>query len=291
MASSMTGFSRRSGERGWGRLSVELSSVNSRYLEVQYKSNRNLASLEPYVTNYVRSRFARGKIVVRAELHTASETVEERLDVNAVRNCYQKLASLADELGIQPPSLGDVLRLPVTADLQTSDDEPDLQSLVEETLALACDDMAAMRLTEGRALVSDISANLEEWAGLVEQLSSRWNEISGQAFDGYRQKIKETLERWDAPVDENRLVQELVILADKWDISEELSRSRSHIDQFRNLLKGEGPIGRKMDFLLQEMNREINTVGSKAASTELRWLVVDGKNLLERIREQVQNVE
>ena len=191
------------------------------------------------------------------------------------------------------PAVTSLLCLPGVTETSSLMDRTsgEVQTALFELLNQCADGLIKMRAVEGEALERDIMQNLEEYDRLLGKIDARWQSISPQFFDDYRAKITKTIAQLGYEADPARLAQELVILSDKWDISEELTRSSSHTSQFRTLLKTGGPVGRKLDFLVQEMNREINTMGSKSASTELRWLVVDGKTLLERIREQIQNVE
>ena len=129
------------------------------------------------------------------------------------------------------------------------------------------------------------------FSSLIDQISSLWEKAQEEAMNETRERIKKIFEDNGPIVDENRIAQEIALMADKWDISEEITRARSHIDKFNTILSGKVSEGRKMDFLIQEMNREINTIGSKVTHAEIRWLAVEAKTALERIREQVQNVE
>lgn len=293
MLYSMTGFNRVRKDYSWGMISVEVSSVNSRYLELNIRTDREMTSFEPFIQNTVRNRLSRGKVLVRVEVRWAASLMKERLNLPALRDYYQELLKLRQELGGPEPVLSDLLDLPGVCEnsmfAQSSNDE--LQRALAGALDEALDGLISMRAVEGDALVKDINGNLVDFESLIEKIAVGWKAVSKQVFADYREKITKNIAQLGYETDPARLAQELVILADKWDISEELTRSASHISQFRSLLDKGGTVGRKLDFLVQEMNREINTVGSKSASTELRWLVVDGKALLERIREQIQNVE
>lgn len=293
MLHSMTGFNRVTKEYPWGSLTLEVSSVNSRYLEVNVRASRELSGWEPFIQNTVRGCLSRGKVLVRAEVKWAPVLMRDRINADVLRGYYQELLSVQKELGGPIPELTGLLGLPGVSENSPLRErsEEEMQKLLSELLEQALDGLSQMRAVEGSALAKDITGNLDDYSTLIQTVSTRWKEISQQVFNSYRAKVTENIEHLGVTIDLARLAQELVILADKWDISEELTRSFSHIEQFRKLLGQGGTVGRKLDFLIQEMNREINTMGSKAADTELRWLVVDGKTLLERIREQVQNVE
>ena len=293
MLYSMTGFNRVKKDYPWGVLSVEISSVNSRYLELNVRVDRELTGYEPLIQNAVRGRLARGKVTVRAEVKWADTLMRDRLNVTVLRDYYEAVMKLHTELGGPIPELTGLLQLPGVCEASSLKDrtEDELQGALSEQLNIALDGLNEMRSVEGEALKVDISSNLDGYDELLNKISARWQEISQNVFHDYRERVTKTIAQLGYETDPARLAQELVILADKWDISEELTRSASHTSQFRKLLQNGGTVGRKLDFLVQEMNREINTMGSKSASTDLRWLVVDGKTLLERIREQIQNVE
>ena len=293
MLYSMTGFNRVKKDYPWGALSVELSSVNSRYLELNVRVDRELAGCEPLIQNTVRGRLARGKVTVRAEVKWADALVRDRLNVTALRGYYEEIMKLSSELGGSAPELSSLLGLPGVCEASSLKEraEDELQNALSELLQNALDGLSEMRAAEGEALSADIARNLDSYDELLQKISAHWQEISQSVFQDYRERVTKTIAQLGYETDPARLAQELVILADKWDIAEELTRSASHTAQFRKLLQGGGTVCRKLDFLVQEMNREINTMGSKSASTDLRWLVVDGKALLERIREQIQNVE
>lgn len=293
MLYSMTGFNRVRAEYPWGILTLEISSVNSRYLECTVRTDRELSNFEPMLQNTLRRRLARGKVLLRLELRWAAAQLSSRLNADALCGYYREIQSLQGELGGPVPSVTSLLMLPGVTESSSfmEKNSKEVQTAIEKLLDEGIDGLTAMRGVEGEALHKDLSQNLDAYAALLQKISQRWQEISQQVFSEYREKVTKNIAQLGFEADPARLAQELVILSDKWDISEELTRSESHVSQFRKMLEQGSPIGRKLDFLVQEMNREINTMGSKAASAELRWLVVDGKSLLERIREQIQNVE
>ncbi len=293
MLASMTGFSRVASEQPWGTLTLELSSINSRYLEISVRASKDLLSLEPLIQSTIRSNFARGKVQVRADLNWAQGVRGGRLNTEILKDYYAALLELPKSLGGPAPAWDQLLSLPgVTepAELQELTRQ-EVQPTLVQCLEDAVRELQEMRLREGSVLEADIVQSLEGYSLLIGRIKDAWKDVSEKAFSDFQYRVSRTVERLGYEVDPARMAQELVIQADKWDISEELTRSESHIGQFGDLLRKGGTAGRKLDFLIQEMNREINTMGSKAASTEVRWLVVEGKTLLERIREQVQNVE
>jgi uncharacterized protein (TIGR00255 family) len=136
-----------------------------------------------------------------------------------------------------------------------------------------------------------VELDLQEFEGLLRALSARWSEASSDSLESLKTRIEKVMERFDLEIDQNRIAQEVSLMADKWDVSEELKRLSGHIAKFKEITSGKDSEGRKLDFLIQEMNREVNTMGSKVGDAEFRWMIVDAKSCLERIREQIQNVE
>jgi uncharacterized protein (TIGR00255 family) len=158
-------------------------------------------------------------------------------------------------------------------------------------LEAALDALTEMNKSEGAKLAEAVESDLKEFAWLTDALSERWNAASSDALEALRARIEKVMERFGLDIDLNRVAQEISLLADKWDVSEELTRLSAHIVKFREIASGKESEGRKLDFLIQEMNREVNTMGSKVGDAEFRWTVVEAKSCLERIREQIQNVE
>jgi uncharacterized protein (TIGR00255 family) len=148
-----------------------------------------------------------------------------------------------------------------------------------------------MKKSEGAKLADAVGADLRDFERLFHALSERWDSASSEALEALRARVEKVMERFALEIDQNRVAQEVSLLADKWDVSEELARLSAHIAKFREIASGKESEGRKLDFLIQEMNREVNTMGSKVGDAEFRWMVVEAKSCLERIREQMQNVE
>jgi uncharacterized protein (TIGR00255 family) len=294
---SMTGFGRAQADRTWGSLVVEISSVNHRYQEISLRTPRDLAFLEPQVQQILKGTYNRGKTFLRLEVLWSSEFRTLPLNTDVLKSYLNQLEGFASSLGRREAiPLESLLTLPGVAGQEGGLGEELRESLLDalrEALADACGQWQAMRAQEGRDLLEDVQTHLacfEEELGKVESL---WASARDEALEALRVRIGQLLGDL-APgtaVDEGRLAQEIVILSDRWDVSEEISRAKSHLQKFRSFMQEEGPHGRKLDFLVQEMNREINTLGSKISDATIRWTVVEIKSLLERIREQIQNVE
>ncbi len=295
MLTSMTGFCRVSLDREWGNLALEVSSVNSRYLEVFVKAARDLLSEEPFIQAFVKKRLNRGKVQVRADLSWSSNYRMGRINSEALLGYAMQLEAIAGELHLKDGTLPLEALLPlpgVTESPSLSLTVKDsLGETLNEALSVVIDGLISMRETEGKEIYGDIDSHLRQYESVVGDIGSKWRNCADEAFLALKDRVTAAAERFSCSLDEGRLAQELTIIADKWDISEEIARTGGHLGQFRLIMDGKGPNGRKLDFLLQEMNRELNTMGSKVSDAEIRWLVVEGKTILERIREQIQNVE
>jgi uncharacterized protein (TIGR00255 family) len=290
----MTGFSRVSRDFDWGTITVEMSSVNHRYQEISLRLAKEISSFEPQINQMIRKTFRRGKIKLRADLTLASSIRAAQINSDVLESYYRQLDESRKHLKmIEEVRVESLLQLPGVMD------SPSFSSLIQEqgetpviqVVEEAINSLLEMRKKEGEHLLEDILSNLVSFEKIIENIDSYWETGKEKALDDVKIRLGKLISDHEGDLDEGRLAQEVAILADKWDISEEISRSRSHLEKFRSVLRQEHSEGRKLDFLLQEMNREINTMGSKISDSDLRWMVVEGKTYLERIREQVQNVE
>jgi len=292
MLKSMTGFGTGRSRAGDEELSVEVRAVNHKHLEVKVRLPRELAALEAAVVKAVRSRCARGAVdvAVRRSASTVTGAVPT-VDAAMARAWREALrtvaraAELADTpTASQIASQPGVVRMeePVT-DLALA------EGSLERALTEALDALVAARVREGRALEADLSARLERVATLAAEVAA----LAPRTVETYRARLQERVADLlkGAPVDEARLVQEVALFAERTDVAEEATRLQAHLAAFRSFLASSEPAGRKMDFLVQEMHREVNTTGSKSQSTDISTRIVELKAELERIREQVQNVE
>ncbi len=288
----MTGFGRGEAQREGVTWSVECSSVNRKQLEVAVNLPRELAELENAVRTEVSATVSRGRvnIAVRKEAAaTAADTV--RVDHVLAANYFHAMHALALKLDIPSEvALVDITRLPGVMNLaQTEIAAEEAWPVIQQALAVALKQLNTMRAAEGASLRADIESRL---AG-IESLLVSIREKAATVPEHQRKALRQRLE--DAglplPLDDERLVKEIALFADRTDISEELTRAASHIKQFRTYLDGDTPAGRSLDFLLQEFFREFNTMGSKCNNAEIAHHVVTAKTELEKIREQVQNAE
>lgn len=292
MLRSMTGFGSGRARIGDEELSVELRSLNHKFCEVKARLPRELSALEPLVSKQVKERLARGAVdvFVRRQGATATGNVPT-VDVALAREYARAFEELAAALGAhaevtwaQVASQPGVIRM----EEKGADPEAATQAL-QAALAQALTALEQMRRTEGESLRADLEARL----GLLERWSREVAALAPRAVEEYRQRLTERVAELTQglAVDPQRLAQEVVVFAERTDIAEEMTRLGSHLDQFRQLMASDEPAGRRMDFLVQEMFREVNTTGSKSQHAEISARVVSMKAELERIREQVQNVE
>lgn len=294
MIRSMTGYSRVSVSHEWGVATMEISSVNHRFQDFSIRLPRELSQFESQVHSVLRRRLSRGKVRASIDVQWAPSLSGCHLDAAALEGIYSELRSFRKERCIPGDPVPEMLLQlpgiligPASSEERTHEICDCLVNLSQQAL----DKLEEMKAEEGMHIQSDIISHLTAFQGLLDAISSIWDIESKSAFSDMQERIRKTIGDMKGVLDEGRLVQEVVIMADKWDVSEEIARSRSHIEKFHTILRQEESQGKKLDFLVQEMNREINTMGSKLASSELRWKVVEGKTLVERIREQVQNVE
>jgi uncharacterized protein (TIGR00255 family) len=294
MIKSMTAYGRGEVEALGQKWVVELRSLNHRFLELSLNLPKRLWGLEDQVRKLVKGRINRGRVEMQLTWESLGEkSVTLRLDQNLVEEVRSVLAGLQAAGEVQEPlRLDHFLRfadLLVTKEGESQELEESWDA-VSQAISRALEILDAMRLTEGAALAADLAAHLE----VVRRESGRVAAQAALLPELWREKVNSRLAEvlQDAgPLDEARLAQEVALLAERRDVSEELARLESHVSQFQQALEGQGAVGRKMEFLLQEMLREVNTIGSKAGDLLISQAVLEIKGSLERLREQVQNIE
>ena len=295
MIKSMTAFGRAKREGVEKDITVEIKSVNSRFLDCNVKLPRAYVFLEERIKEHIKKNaISRGKVDVFITVDAHMNTTEAvGIDTAYARSYIEALCALRDEFGLRDDI--SVMTVARNQDVfTTARREEDLEAewiSFREVLDEAIAGYVKMRTEEGEKTFSDLSAKVE----LIKGYAARVEQISKEDTVGYRAKlesrIRQILSDMDAPLDENRLLTECAIWADKIAIDEELVRLRSHFDAFYEIASLPEPSGRKLDFLMQEMNRETNTIGSKCNNSSIARIVVDMKGELEKIREQVQNIE
>jgi uncharacterized protein (TIGR00255 family) len=292
MLNSMTGYGKAEVATASGKLSVEIRSVNHRYGEIAIKLPRQFMPLEGEIKKRVAARFKRGKIdiFINFEQSAAVATLPQ-VNLAMAKAYYDAFIALNHHLGIYEPIPASLI-LTQKDVLVAQETPPEMETVSSElysTLAAAMDSFADMRRDEGDALFAEISSRIGAIALTVEAVAGRSPRAVAANGERLRERITKLLA--EVQLDEMRLAQEVALLADRMDITEELVRLRSHFKQFASLLNSDDPVGRKLDFLLQEMNREVNTIGSKANDAEIAELVVELKSEMEKVREQIQNIE
>ncbi len=289
---SMTGFGRAEESCETWTLRVEIKSLNHRFLEIIPRLPRRYQGLEEKIRRRIRERFVRGRFEILVQV-VGTPPGAQALSVNTelAASYVAQLRLLKSLLGLSgDPQVSDLLRM---RDVFTAvDTEEDLEALWKEFAPVferALEGLADMRREEGIFLAKVLKEQLAQ----LEDIVARITDLKTEAFERARRRLEERLQKLlaDQGLDPLRLHQEVVILADKTDITEELDRLRSHMQQFAKTLEAPGPHGRKLDFLLQEMFREINTLSNKAGMAEISQLAVEAKCTLEKMREQVQNIE
>jgi uncharacterized protein (TIGR00255 family) len=296
MIQSMTGFGRAAGalsDRYF--VAVTTKSVNHRFLEVSVRLPEFFWELEPAVRAITSETFSRGKIDVSVRVQrTQQPEYNVRINAQIANTIVPQLRMLAEELGLGSTFSGsDLMRVPdllqvEAVESEIRDDERDaLAKLVRDAFA----QMIEMRRREGETTHADIALRVATIRQLQERLAAHRDEIRGELLASYKQRVQELAAQAGVQVSEERIAQEVVVMVERGDIAEELTRLEHHVVQVDKAIEAREPAGKKLDFLSQEMLREINTMGSKSRSAAIRSLVVELKTEVERIREQVQNVE
>ena len=291
---SMTGFGSGTATKDGITCTVEIKTVNARFLDLFIRSPKQINPFESIIRGLVQDRITRGKVEVSVSIQDAGER-PKTFTINSV------LRKQIQELLVREEFYDDPKKVPLQAVNSISNEwiqqqdtpiaEDVLSEIVQESTNQALDALITMRTVEGKHIEQDLLSRITTLENIIKSI----DENKAGAVDAYREhikgKIQEYLVSLEASISEDRFLQEIALLADKTDITEEIVRFTSHVVQLKNTLTDENPIGRKVDFILQEMNREVNTIGSKAMDSSITEFVVQLKCELEKIREQVQNVE
>ena len=291
---SMTGFGSGTATKDGITCTVEIKSVNARFLDLFIRSPKQINPFETIIRGLVQDRITRGKVEVSVSIQDAGER-PKTFTINSV------LRKQIQELLVQEEFYDDPKKVPLQAVNSVSNEwiqqqdtpiaEDVLSEIVKESTTQALDALIAMRTVEGKHIEQDLLSRISTLENVIKHI----DENKAGAVEAYREhikgKIQEYLVSLEASISEDRFLQEIALLADKTDITEEIVRFTSHVVQLKNTLVDENSIGRKVDFILQEMNREVNTIASKAMDSSITEFVVQLKCELEKIREQVQNVE
>ena len=291
---SMTGFGRATQIVDGLQCIIEIKSVNSRFLDLNIRSPKQVNSVEHSIRKCIQKTIHRGKVDVFVTLQDVADREKQFIINSSLKHQIQDL--LVSEGFYREPQ-----EVPLSAVMAISNDwvqiqdsevtEDVLQSLVTDTTTNALNALVSMRQSEGIHIQQDLLHRLSQMTNIIEDINSHKADAVIAYKENLRTKMMDYVEGLDITANEDRLLQEVAIMADKTDITEEVVRFRSHVVQLTNTLKMDEPIGRKLDFIIQEMNREVNTIGSKAMDITLTDYVVQLKCELEKVREQVQNIE
>ena len=292
MLRSMTGYGRGEATIGGRRIVFEIKSVNHKFFEFNSRITRGYLFLEDKLKAYVQGKISRGKVDVFLQIETLEETDVQVLVNHSLASAYVKALEELQER-YQLPDGPSLALLSKYSDIfsvhKAPEDEDAVWEAVRQVADMAIASFLKMREAEGARLKADILEKAGEVIALVDQV----DQVTPETVEAYRERLRAKIEELlqDNRFDEQRVLTEVAIFADKVAVDEETVRLRSHFQQLQKLVDSDGPVGRKIDFLVQEMNREANTIGSKSVNSKIAYLVVDIKALIEKIREQVQNVE
>jgi uncharacterized protein (TIGR00255 family) len=288
MIHSMTGFARRESNDTWGTLSCEVRSVNHRFLETAWKLPEDLRPAEPEFRRLATDALKRGKVECGFRLaYTDEDTRRVRLDEAALDGLLHALEAVRGHMHQAAPiNPMDILRWPGVVSAQTRDTAP-VQAAAVALFAATLEDLARARRTEGERLAAMLIERCDGIDALVVRVRARLPEVRIRL----RERLQERLATLEVNVDEDRIEQEIALLVQKMDVDEEVDRLESHVAEVRRLVAKAGPVGRRLDFLMQELNREANTLASKSQDQETTRAAVELKVLIEQMREQIQNIE
>lgn len=293
MIKSMTAFGRAEKRDEGHSYVVEMRSVNRRYCEITVRMPQQLLALEERIKKLVATKVSRGRVDVTVKVQKGPEAIPEiEVNIPLAKAYHRALSELSENLETEE-KIGLQAVLGLGGIITATEPEADLEktwAALSSCIGDALESMDAMRISEGNALCLDFQKRLRT----VDQGLSDVKVLAPSVLSEYHSRLKDriaVLTEGKVELDPNRLAQEAAFLADKSDITEEIVRAESHLEQFRSMIESGGPAGRALDFLLQELNREVNTIGSKAGDASLCHTVVTIKSELEKIREQVQNIE
>jgi uncharacterized protein (TIGR00255 family) len=289
---SMTGFGKSELSSEGRKIRVEVKSVNHRYLDVNIRMPRFLLFLEDDVRRYLKTVINRGRIDVFVNFSSEREDAKTvAVDMSVINGYLNAARRVEAELGVENDlKSADLLRLPDAVTFEENEaDENALRSLLIEAVQTAAAQLISAREAEGAQLLADVNGRLKDILRFSEEIAQKEDIV----LEEYRIKLKQRIESLmeSVPVDETRLAQEIAIYADKCNVTEEIVRIKSHVDQFTCAVESGLPQGRNLDFIVQELNREFNTIGSKSGDAVITKMVIAGKVEIEKIREQIQNLE
>jgi len=295
MIRSMTGYGAAERTTDEVRIAIEIRTVNNRSLKVSQRTPEGLGAAEVVIDRLVRDRLTRGTVYVLLTVEPVGAAARAPLNREVLAAYWKDLARLREELGggDGPPALEALLALPgvVGDEAVVLTGIKNLESLVKEAAREALDRLDAMREAEGQATAKDLAANLEEMGRRVAAVRRLAGAVIQEYRDRLRERVQALLEGVEMPADDATLAREVAFFAERSDINEELARLQSHLEQMRDLLGASEPVGRRLEFLAQEMSREANTIGAKSNDVQIAREVLPIKVAVDRLREQSQNIE
>lgn len=289
---SMTGFGRANYDNNGRNYVIDIKTVNNKYSDISVKISRRISFIEEKIRKQISNKITRGKVDVTINFFDYSTKAKNIvLNKEIAREYIKQLREIADENELSENiNVVEIAKLPDILNSMDMDNEEEITNEALICLNMALDNLIEMRTREGENIKQDLLERISRVESLINQISIESNGLIEEYVIKLEKRVKDIL-KTDV-VDENRIAQEAVIYADKTSIEEELTRLKSHIDQLRELINNtQTPIGKKLDFIIQEMNRETNTIGSKSGSNNITKKVIDLKVELEDIREQIQNIE
>ncbi|MEZ5425656.1 MAG: YicC/YloC family endoribonuclease [Pyrinomonadaceae bacterium] len=290
---SMTGFGRGTVSIENFSATVEIKTVNNRFLDINLRFPSELQPIEPDLKKLITERLSRGRVDVNL-IYERNEEVKYALNRPLIAGYLTALKEMQEEFGLQgEPDMNYIARLPNALQTTRDDLRDEYQEAVRDAFRLALDELFQMRAIEGDSLGSELENRLVEIEKRMPVIESESEQVPEEYRDRLNKKIGELLEKSDSQIeiDQGRLAQEVAYLANRSDISEEIARLKSHIEQFRSIMKEDKDVGKRLDFLTQELNREANTIASKTNNLTIKECSLSIKAEIEKIREQVQNVE
>lgn len=289
----MTGYGRASASGNNYSITVELKTVNNRFLDVNLRLPGELQLLEPVIKKLIGARLARGRVDVNLQ-YDRNDDAQFELNRPLIAGFLAAMKEMQVEFSLKgEPDINVIARLPNVVTTKKEEPGPEFLDAVEKIFALALDDLENMRTKEGEMLGAELASRLNEIENRIPAIENESSNVAEEYRQRLTKRIGEMLARTDAQidVDQSRLTQEIAFLADRLDISEEITRLKTHIEHFRGIVLEDRDVGKRLDFLTQELNREANTIASKTNNMIVKENALAIKSEIEKIREQVQNVE
>jgi len=289
----MTGFGRAAASESNFSITVELKTVNNRFLDINMRLPAELQLLEPVIKKLISNRLARGRVEVNLQ-YDRNDPVEFELNRPMISGFLAAMKEMQDEFSLTgEPDINVIARLPNIVTTKKQEPSPEFLKTVEDVFALAIDDLESMRSKEGEMLAAELSARIDDIESKMPAIESEAAKVADEYNARLTKRVTEMLAKTNSQldIDQGRMAQEVSVIAHRADIAEEIARLTNHIEHFRSIVADERDVGKRLDFLTQELNREANTIASKTNNMVVKENALAIKSEIEKIREQVQNVE